>query len=229
MTLVKFVKKIYTSLKNHIGSGDDAHLTATKQNNGFMSYEDKIKVDGASIILDKGTDILTLKTGFYSGFNLVNSPTTTGEFLQIVVLESTDANFVITGRKQIWVTRTYRGETYYRTTHTDGTHESGTGGWHKVLTNYKDVYTREYLPVDTDILTLPGGRYEGHSLINSPTINPEIASIDVIEGVEGRKQIWVNASNRMSGTVYFRTIHTGGSPQSGTGGWKKFEPTDVDV
>lgn len=76
--LVETVKKLVAKFVEHDGSNGGAHLPASADRNGFMSNEDKTKLDQVQLnapqIAD-GTDILTLTPGQYLGRNLKNMPT----------------------------------------------------------------------------------------------------------------------------------------------------------
>jgi len=96
------------------------------------------------------------------------------------------------------------------------------------LTQLKRVYNgiysgREALPQNTDILSLGPGFYVGYGFINHPgAASPStpaswITLVDVDSGNDGRKKIEVTDS--FTGYKWYRTIHTGGAPTSGTGDW----------
>jgi hypothetical protein len=79
------------------------------------------------------------------------------------------------------------------------------------------------IPAGTDILTLDPGYYEGSGLINHPNSTTKttwISNVDVIAGEDGRRVITV--FDNISAPLWRRTIHTGGDPASGTGGWARY-------
>lgn len=80
-----------------------------------------------------------------------------------------------------------------------------------------------------DILTLETGYYEGSGFLNHPQ-NPNkpttwISNIDVIPGGDGRK--FIQVTNSITGYRWYRTIHTGGDPTSGTGAWVRSEGYEI--
>lgn len=103
-------------------------------------------------------------------------------------------------------------------------------GWKRVITdmelsnNYTNnkVMKRVSIPQNTDILNLNPGRYEGVNLVNSPLSSDDSSLLEIditISPTDYRKQII--AIKSFSGETYLRTIHTDGTPTSGTNGWKQ--------
>ncbi|MCU5596796.1 hypothetical protein [Bacillus wiedmannii] len=85
--LTAAVGKIYRVMKEHIGSGEDAHVEATSYKNGFLSKEDKAKLnkfslkDGSPSIIIKNTEdfyekVKSLSIGYYTFASLAakNAP-----------------------------------------------------------------------------------------------------------------------------------------------------------
>ncbi|AVL01285.1 hypothetical protein [Pediococcus pentosaceus] len=82
---------------------------------------------------------------------------------------------------------------------------------------------RVYLPHGTDVLKLRQGRYEIANALNNP-INPNDTSFieyDISVASGGGKGRQIKAQVSVSGDIYYRNIHTAGTPESGTGGWRK--------
>lgn len=85
---------------------------------------------------------------------------------------------------------------------------------------------RERIPSGTDILKLTPGRYEGSGLINHP-LQPDstkkttwISNVNVEDGNDGRREITV--FDNLAALLWKRSIHTGGDPASGSGGWVQY-------
>lgn len=78
----------------------------------------------------------------------------------------------------------------------------------------------KFMADGTDVLTLPAGNYWISNALNNP-IGPEDRSIlnykVFIDDYLKRKEIWATLS--VNGRVYYRTLHSGGDPTSGTNGW----------
>lgn len=82
---------------------------------------------------------------------------------------------------------------------------------------------RQGKPTGTDVLTLEPGKYEITGAKNNPYGEDNAALIEYdISGSpdnSGRRQIRAIAS--VNGDVWYRTVHTGGDPSTGTEGWEK--------
>lgn len=78
----------------------------------------------------------------------------------------------------------------------------------------------KFMADGTDVLTLPAGNYWISKALNNP-VGPENGGLInykvFIDDHLNRKEIWATVS--VIGRVYYRTIHSGGSPTSGTNGW----------
>lgn len=75
----------------------------------------------------------------------------------------------------------------------------------------------------TDVLTMETGQYEIAGALNNP-IGPDdrtYIEYNISDGAVGggRRQLWGIAN--VTGDVWFRTVHTGGDPSTGTAGWNK--------
>ncbi len=75
----------------------------------------------------------------------------------------------------------------------------------------------------TDVLTMETGQYEIAGALNNP-IGPDdrtYIEYNISDGAVGggRRQLWGIAN--VTGDVWFRTVHTGGDPATGTAGWNK--------
>lgn len=74
-----------------------------------------------------------------------------------------------------------------------------------------------------DVLTMDTGQYEIPGALNNP-IGPDdrtYIEYNISDGAVGggRRQLWGIAN--VTGDIWFRTVHTGGDPSTGTGGWKQ--------
>lgn len=75
----------------------------------------------------------------------------------------------------------------------------------------------------TDVLTMETGQYEIAGALNNP-IGPDdrtYIEYNISDGAVGggRRQLWGIAN--VTGDIWFRTVHTGGDPSTGTGGWNQ--------
>lgn len=127
----KELKTMNRVLEQHIGAGGNAHLPATNQTPGFETPEqvqDLEMTTGKRVYLPRGTDILTLRQGRYEIANALNNPIGPSDtsFIEYDISVSSGGK----GR-QIKAQVSVSGNIYYRNIHTDGTPESGTGGWYK--------------------------------------------------------------------------------------------------
>lgn len=90
----------------------------------------------------------------------------------------------------------------------------------------QQLFTKRKWVVNTDLLKLAPGYYEGSGFTNHPvTTNAEtpttwISNVDVIDGGGGRRTIYL--TDNMYGYRWMRTLHTGGDPKSGSGAWIQF-------
>lgn len=78
-------------------------------------------------------------------------------------------------------------------------------------------------PHGTDVLTIAPGKYEIANALNNPidTDDATFIEYDISEDTTngGRRQLWGIAN--VTGDIWFRTVHTGGDPSTGTGGWNQ--------
>lgn len=78
-------------------------------------------------------------------------------------------------------------------------------------------------PAGTDVLTLESGKYEISGAKNNPygDDNAALIEYDISESTDnsGRRQI--RAITSVNGDIWYRTVHTGGDPTTGTEGWGK--------
>lgn len=125
-TLFEFRRK----LKSHLGSGGDAHLPASDDEAGFMSVSEHKHFEqlfnGRQWCPD-GTDILNLEPGYYEGAKFVNHPLSDGG--ETAWISLIDVHPGLDGRCLIRVTDSMYGYTWYRTIHTGGDANTGTGNW----------------------------------------------------------------------------------------------------
>ncbi|PLW58956.1 hypothetical protein [Lactococcus lactis] len=124
----EMITSLYRALKNHIGSGGSAHSVATATTNGFLSAEDKVKYDGASgdlVYIEPGIDVLTLPSGKYQGYSLVNTPLsdTNSTIVNIEVYQGTRPTNDLK-RKFFIFTTTVDGRKWTRAIHQNG-HDTG--------------------------------------------------------------------------------------------------------
>lgn len=82
------------------------------------------------------------------------------------------------------------------------------------------------MPQGTDVFTLPAGKYEISGALNNPIGSDDKSFIeyDISTSFDGRRQI--EACVSAIGRRYYRSIHSGGKPESGTKGWW-FDPYTV--
>lgn len=128
----KELKTMNRTLEQHIGAGGNAHLPATSQTPGFETpkqVQDLEMTTGKRVNLPHGTDVLTLRQGRYEIANALNNPINPDDTSLIeydITVDSFDEK-----RRQIKALVSSNGDIYYRSVHSDGTPESGTGGWRK--------------------------------------------------------------------------------------------------
>lgn len=97
---------------------------------------------------------------------------------------------------------------------------------YRVQTDFKKYNPNimPWLTENTDLLSLPAGIYEG----TRPKYGLPDASIYIYQiyqsKISSRKMI--KATRSFDGAVFNRTIHTEGTPVSGSGGWKRVYPLE---
>lgn len=123
------VNKLNRLINYHVGlGGNQAHPAVNKFNSGFMTPDQKLKlenVDGQRIGMPQGTDVLTLPAGHYEISNALNNPVGPDNYSFIEYDISTSFD----GRRQIEACVSSVGRRYYRSIHTGGGSDSGSGGW----------------------------------------------------------------------------------------------------
>lgn len=130
LNLDQTIFEIKRKLKAHIGSNGAAHLPVSDDAAGFMSVEEhkqlKQLFNGRQWCPD-GTDILTLEAGFYEGAKFINHPVKGSDETSWISI--VDVYSGLDGRRLIRVTDNMQGFTWYRTIHTGGDPNTGTGNW----------------------------------------------------------------------------------------------------
>lgn len=127
----KELKTMNRTLEQHIGAGGNAHLPATSQTPGFATAEQiqDLEMDtGHRKLKEHETDVLTLEPGHYEISTAKNNPIQPGDgsYIEYDITEGSDPK-----RRQIKALVSVSGDIFYRNIHSDGTPESGTGGWRK--------------------------------------------------------------------------------------------------
>lgn len=124
------VQKAAIGLKAHIGSGDDAHLAADKEHNGFLTVEQLRMIKeglGERLAIPDGSDMLSLKPGRYVTSNVkngVNRDDTAG--IAYIDVDSLDDKHI-----QYNHTIAYNGKSFHKIIHGngDGKNVSAPNGW----------------------------------------------------------------------------------------------------
>lgn len=129
------VRKNTRMLNHHIGLGGDAHAAVNDVNAGFMTPTQKTMLEKASsdaanargnrIEMPAGTDVLTLPAGRYEIWKALNNPVGPDDGSLIEY----DVSTIFDGRRQIEACVSSNGRRYYRSIHTGGGADSGSGGW----------------------------------------------------------------------------------------------------
>ncbi len=107
--LTRTVSKLAGVINRHVGSNGTAHLAVTENDNGFMTYMDKRKINkfGNEAEPTTITNLLELPVGRWYGRSFSNCPVTTGEELYVEVKKSQSTKMFI-------VNDTSRGKSYTR-------------------------------------------------------------------------------------------------------------------
>lgn len=124
------VQKAAIGLKAHIGSGDDAHLAADKEHNGFLTVEQLRMIKeglGERLAIPDGSDMLSLKPGRYVTSNVKNGvdrDDTSG--IAYIDVDSLDDKHI-----QYNHTIAYNGKSFHKIIHGygDGKNVSAPNGW----------------------------------------------------------------------------------------------------
>lgn len=157
--LGRAVELLRNKLKDHIGSGDEAHAIASKYNPGFLGTQDRNKfmaAFGQRLYAENGSDIETLAPGRYWGTGFKNSvvPADNGTITFVDITGSDDGN-----QKDYRIVTSYNGRVYYKTHHVnaDGVNSGaplGFGEIHKFYTLWEgsqsdvnaQITLSDYLP-----------------------------------------------------------------------------------
>lgn len=103
------VQMLQGKLAAHIGSGDEAHLTADAQHAGFMSvneFNELRKASGTLTVLESGTSIADLTPGNYQINDASGSPDT-GAYVYTILAGTA-------GIKIIWAIKNATGQVYLK-------------------------------------------------------------------------------------------------------------------
>lgn len=106
-------RKLMALTMAHIGSNGNAHLTATNDQAGFMSTDDKYQLDmkgdyARGLSTSDGLDILTLNFGKYVARNFINAPSAVDDTVCLVEIVG---NTLWKRIRFDWISA---GKTYYR-------------------------------------------------------------------------------------------------------------------
>ncbi|MDV2911472.1 hypothetical protein R0H03_06315, partial [Pediococcus acidilactici] len=124
------VQKAVIGFQAHIGSGDDAHLPADEEHNGFMTVEQLRMIKeglGERLAIPDGSDMLSLKPGRYVTSNVKNGvdrDDTSG--IAYIDVDSLDDKHI-----QYNHTIAYNGRSFHKIIHGngDGKNVSAPNGW----------------------------------------------------------------------------------------------------
>src|SRR5699024_10345957 len=217
----------------------DAKVTEfnqTVEDNGFLSTQildeelgklewQKYKLtndDGSVMSMPVGTDMNKLGAGLYESSGFINDPLNDEGFYEVIVTESKNS------RKVIYATHSYSNRMFVKTFHSGGSEREwkeitgdNTRTWLGTLGTEESGYN--------SVLDLPPGLYECEIPpdafeVDAP-LDPNgagyIASIDVYEGNDKRKQI--KLVGNYNNVVYHATVHTENedNPNGNFRGWNR--------
>lgn len=117
--LTEAVQKLATVVDAHIGSGVNAHTPVSRYQAGFMTRDLWLKfyeIAGKRTYTGGGRDIMALEPGKYYGLKYNNGPLATDDNALVTV----DVNEIEGIGKQIVVIKSFTGQTYLYTQHTNG-------------------------------------------------------------------------------------------------------------
>lgn len=128
-TMKDTMEMLQLTLSTHInGSGEGKHGFATETNHGFLSANDYKKfLEGNGLrksLSGQEVDLFELDFGRYIVTNAINSPNESRKKDLCMV----DVNINLDGRKEIYVTYSYDGVSYYTSFHTKGATTNFAGG-----------------------------------------------------------------------------------------------------
>lgn len=118
MGLAEAVQKLATVVDAHIGSGVNAHTPVSRYQAGFMTRPLWLKfyeIAGKRTYTGGGRDIMALEPGKYYGLKYKNGPLADNDDAIVTV----DINEIEGIGKQILVIKSFTGQTYLYTTHTN--------------------------------------------------------------------------------------------------------------
>ncbi|WPQ69026.1 hypothetical protein [Weissella paramesenteroides] len=119
LDLTEAVQKLATVLDAHIGSGVNAHTPVSRYQAGFMTRDLWLKfyeIAGKRTYNGSGQDIMALEPGKYYGLKYKNGPLAADDDAIVTV----DVSEIEGMGKQISVIKSYTGQTYFYTEHTNG-------------------------------------------------------------------------------------------------------------
>lgn len=145
----------YRAIKGHIGAGDDAHLPADDEHNGFLTADGFTKLKeaaGERTIADYQSDVMALDPGRYEVNKPTNAPITAVGLCEVEISVSGD------GRKQIWLLESGSGRLWYYNTHIGGA--VMLTGWTRVFRNVK-LWEGDVSENNQELhFTMPAGGFE---------------------------------------------------------------------
>lgn len=155
LTFKQTLMLVYRSIKAHIGAGDDAHLPADEEHNGFLTSSGFKKITAASgerTIADYQSDVMALDPGHYEVNKPKNAPVTAVGLCEVEISQSYD------GRKQIWLLESGTGRLWYYNTHTNG--QVMLAGWTRIFRNVK-LWEGDASENNQELhFTMPAGGFE---------------------------------------------------------------------
>jgi hypothetical protein len=128
--LTETIQKLAAVVDAHIGSGVNAHTPVSRYQAGFMTRDLWLKfyeIAGKRTYTGGGRDIMALEPGKYYGLKYKNGPLATDDDALVTV----DVNEIEGIGKQIIVIKSYTGQVYLYTQHTNnaGTNYNAPSVW----------------------------------------------------------------------------------------------------
>lgn len=119
MGMMETIQKLAAVVDAHIGSGVNAHTPVSRYQAGFMTRDLWLKfyeIAGKRTYTGGGRDIMALEPGKYYGLKYKNGPLAADDDAIVTV----DVSEIEGMGKQISVIKSYTGQTYFYTEHTNG-------------------------------------------------------------------------------------------------------------
>ncbi|WP_285110021.1 hypothetical protein [Pediococcus sp. AC40] len=119
MGMMEAIQKLAAVVDAHIGSGVNAHTPVSRYQAGFMTRDLWLKfyeIAGKRTYTGGGKDIMALEPGKYYGLKYKNGPLAADDDAIVTV----DVSEIEGMGKQISVIKSYTGQAYFYTEHTNG-------------------------------------------------------------------------------------------------------------